>query len=246
MYFGDPYNIDLDGAKGNVVVYQPTIGDIVLIGEKKFYQTLNIFVTNTTQYRLPLWEAKPRIDWNELSDFELFLMLYSSIDKDAAKLIFGDLDFSKFVLCGKQVSEDTVSPILYNEESDIEINEDVYNHFCQYLRNVFNVFPEEKLTSDPIMKSWFIKKDQRQLAIDKEKEVKQENSIQSIISACINHPGFKYDLKGLRDVPVFQFYDSVKRLQVYESSRALMSGMYSGFVDASHIDANNYNFMRDV
>jgi len=48
MYFGEPYVIDLENTPGKVTVYSPTIGDIIEIGEKKFYQTLNIFICNTT------------------------------------------------------------------------------------------------------------------------------------------------------------------------------------------------------
>ena len=48
MYFGEPYHINLDSIPGEITVYTPTLGDIVEIGEKKFYQTLGIFVSNTT------------------------------------------------------------------------------------------------------------------------------------------------------------------------------------------------------
>lgn len=48
MYFGEPYVIDVEDAVGSITVYSPTIGDILLMGEKKFYQGLNIFICNTT------------------------------------------------------------------------------------------------------------------------------------------------------------------------------------------------------
>ncbi len=37
MFFGEPYIIDLENAVGTVTVYSPTIGDIVEIGQKRFY-----------------------------------------------------------------------------------------------------------------------------------------------------------------------------------------------------------------
>jgi len=40
--------------------------------------------------------------------------------------------------------------------------------------------------------------------------------------------------------------DSVQRLQIYESSTALMKGMYSGFLDTSKINKEELNFMRDI
>ena len=77
-------------------------------------------------------------------------------------------------------------------------------------------------------------------------EIESSSSIQALISSCINHPGFKYSLKDLKHVGVAEFYDSVKRLQVYEQSTALMKGMYSGFVDGSKLKATDYNFMREI
>jgi hypothetical protein len=67
-----------------------------------------------------------------------------------------------------------------------------------------------------------------------------------LISACINHPGFKYKLKELKEVGIVEFMDSVQRLQVYESTKSLMSGMYSGFADMSKVDKKLFNFMRDL
>lgn len=246
MYFGEPYVIDLEDAMGTVTVYQPTIGNIISLGEKKFYQTLNIFITNTTSHRLELWENK--LDWNVVSDFELFCMSYKNIDKNVSKLLFHNIDFSKFEVIKKEINGN-VSLIMYDFESETEINENVYHHFCQYLRNVFNTFPEEKITSDKIMKKWFIEKDKRQLAIDKQKAEKgklESQTIQPLISACVNHPGFKYKLHELKEVGVCEFYDSVKRLQVYENTTALMKGMYSGMIDGKKINAEDYNFMKKI
>lgn len=40
--------------------------------------------------------------------------------------------------------------------------------------------------------------------------------------------------------------DSVSRLQVYENTRALLSGSMSGFCDTSKVDRENFNFARDI
>ena len=45
MYFGEPYHINLDSAQGEVIIYSPTIGELIEVGEKRFYQTLNVFCT---------------------------------------------------------------------------------------------------------------------------------------------------------------------------------------------------------
>lgn len=250
LYFGEPYVIDLEGIPGSVTVYSPTIGDIIQIGEKRFYQNLNIFITNTTQYRVFLWDFG--VDWNDFSDFQLFTLLYNQIDPEVARLMFGDLNFANFqpLVKHKDLDDEQGEVILWSEEDQIEINSDVHNHFSQYLRNVFGMFPEEKITHDDILKQWYITKDKR--AIENAKKLaeagkkKPEQSMKSIVSAMVNHPGFKYKLKELKEVGVAEFYDSVKRLQVYEQSTALLKGMFSGFVDGSKIKPEEYNFMRDI
>jgi hypothetical protein len=246
MFFGDPYEVNVESAVGRFYLYQPTIGDILSLGEKKFYQTLNVFITNTTACRLMLWEMG--IDWCEFKDYHLFLMLFNQINPDAASLIFRDFDITTFEVM-KKTTDNGEELSLYNHELEIEINEEVYYIVSQYLQNCFNIFPERKITSNPVLKQWYINKDKRELENNKKLEEsgkKKDTSIQSVISACINHPGFKYKLKELRDVGVCEFYDSVKRLQVYESSTALMKGMYSGFIDAKSISPDAYNFMKDI
>ena len=247
MFCGQPYVIDLEDTPGKVVVYSPTMGDIINIGEKKFYQTLNVFVCNTTQYRAMLWDLK--IDWNEFPDFYLFIMLLSQADKEVTKLLFGDLDFSKFEQTYKRKDEDSPEElILWDAEDEIEINADVHNHFSQYLRAMFALNVEEKITTDNTLKSWYITKDKR--AMDNAEKLKKNeektSNLQTVISSLINHPGFKYKLSELKNVGVAEFYDSVKRLQVYEQSTALMKGMYSGFIDGSKLKPEDYNFMREI
>lgn len=241
MYFGEPYTIDEKDCEGSITIYEPTLGNIIELGENAFYSTLSIFTSNTTQYRAVLWDTG--IDWNDISDYDLFLMLYKGINPDASKLLFGDLDWSKFELTQKQTDE-LVKIVLYDQTTGIEVDENVYNHIHQYLQHMFTTFPENEFTKDKMLKEWWIRKDKIQA--EKDKNNHTSNSIQPIISACVNHPGFKYKLKELKEVGICEFYDSVKRLQIYENATACLKGMFSGFVDGSKISPSEYNFMKSI
>lgn len=248
LFFGEPYKINVEDAEGEIILSQPSIGDVVSLGEKRYYGTLNAFTTNTTAFRLQLWEQG--IDWNSISDFELFIMLIGTADKEIYQTFLPDIDFSNFGLYQKQLpnSEDKIK-VLYDADNKIEITEQVYFHISQYLRTVFNIFPEEKMTSDAIMKRWFIQKDKNELRnkeLKKKRGDEEDSGLLPLISACCNHPGFKYKSSELKELCVFQFYDSVKRLQIYESTTALQKGMYSGFMDTSKIKPEDYNFMRPI
>ena len=251
MYFGLPYEVDLPSCQGKFMIYQPTIGEIVEFGESKFYNTLNIFTTNTTSCRLMLWDMG--IDWTEYKDYHLFLLMFGQIDPDAAKLIFRDFDITKFQIMKKfaQNNEGEEEEILslYNPDLDIEINEEAYYNISQYLRYCFNINPPRKMTDDPILKQWYIRKDRQEFENNKKKEESgkvKSSSMQAVISACVNHPGFKYNLQQLKDVGVCEFYDSVRRLPTYETSIAILRGIYGGFVNSKEVKPDAYNWMKDI
>ena len=243
IYCGVPYVVDVPTAQGSIEITLPTVGDIVRVGHKKFFSTLNIFVTNTTSYRLLLW--KQGIDWNTLSDFELFCMLYQQIDDEITQMLFKDIKFSDFQLYSKKVGEQETI-VLYNRELDLEINEEVYQHIAQYLRIAFNTSPDEKITKDEGLKKAYIRKDESALRQAELTHTENDSSLQPLISACVNHPGFKYNLKEVMNISIYEFYDSVKRLQVYENSTALMKGLYSGMISGSDINPESYNFMKQI
>ena len=51
--------------------------------------------------------------------------------------------------------------------------------------------------------------------------------------------------RNVGHVGVCEFFDSVQRLQIYESATACMKGLYSGFVDGSKIKPEEYNWLKE-
>ena len=239
MYFGVPYKIAYEG--GKIEIKQPTIGNILYFGEREFYSMLNVFISNPTSYRLQLWQIG--VDWNNISDYELFCMLIKTLDVKSTKILFGDLDFRLFDLYGKKVDYTEVVT-LYNKEQQIEIDETTYKHIAAYLRLMFNIYPKTEKAKNKATKEAMIWEDELNLANSKKDSNK--STLLPLVSACVNHPGFKYKLEDLKDMGIVQFMDSVQRLQIYESTTALMKGMYSGMIDVKGLGNDALNFMRSI
>ena len=242
MYFGEPYTVKCE--VGEIQITQPTIGDILVFGESAFYSMLNTFVTNPTSHRLQLWDIG--IDWNKISDYELFCMFIKGLDNQATKLLFGDVDFQLFELCIKRSEDGTEVATLYNKPQNIELNEEAYSCMAEYLRLMFNIYPKVEKAKGKATKEAMIDEDRINLNVALKKQTKSKSMLLPLISACVNHPGFKYKLNELKEVGIVQFMDSVQRLQIYESTVALNSGMYSGMCDMSKVDKKLFNFMRDI
>lgn len=247
MYFGEPFEV------GNgITIYQPTVGKILEVGESDFYGTLYVFIANPTTYRVQLWDNG--IDWNKVSDYELFMMLVKSVRPEISSSLFGDIDFSAFEPYSKTIiktneegEEEEVSiPTLYNKDTEMELSEEDYTLIAEYLSVMFNIHPKIEHAKGKITKQSIIEEEKMNMEAKMAKGDVEESGLLSLVSACVNHPGFKYKLQELKDVGICQFMDSVQRLQVYEQSTAMLHGMMGGFVDSSKIKADSYNWMRSL
>ena len=137
----------------------------------------------------------------------------------------------------------------FNYEDAIVIDELVYKRMIKYLCTMFDLKFKVEHAKNKATKRAIIEEDEMNLKISEQKREKQEYSksfLLPLISALVNHPGFKYKTNELKDIGIYQFMDSVKRLQTYENATALLKGMYSGFVDAKKINQKELNWLKDL
>lgn len=242
MYYGLDYQVN-----ENITIHIPTIGEIIEFGEQRIYSSIAPFVGNPTSYRLQLWDMG--VDWNKISDFELFIMLVQGLNIEDTCLVFGETDFSKLKPYMKENTGDTKELVLYDPEQQLSIDEETYMHIREYVRLVFNQNPKVEKAKGKATKEAIIDEERMNLALEKKNGKKNigKSIYLPLISALLNHPGFKYKKDELKEVNLVEFMDSVQRLQVYESTRALMSGMYSGMLDTSKMNLNKeLNWLRDL
>lgn len=238
LYFGEDYIVN-----DRITIHQPSIQNIIDIGETNFYATIAPFTTNPTAFRVQLDDLG--IDWNDITDFELFALLIKTISLNNTKIFFDDIDFHSFDLVAKNIeTENGIEqiPILYSEKHDMEIDEETYLKIRKYLCYMFNVTLEEEHVKSKSLRKEILAKARADNA--KRLAEQKSSSLVEMISFALNHPGFKYKKNELRDICYIEFIDSIKRLQIYESTRALMQGNYSGFCDTSKIPEEMFNFMR--
>lgn len=254
MYFGEDYWVT-----DKICIKVPTIGDILEFGDSKFYSILNLFCSNPTSLRLQLWRIG--IDWNNISDFELFsqIIIKNLTPKDTC-LLFGDLNFSWFEYVHDNKKEcdllvyiprdESGNMIKIDYEDAIVIDELIYKKIIKYLCVMFNLHFKVEHAKNKATKEAMIWEDEMNLKNEEQKKKNRDYSksfLLPLISSMVNHPGFKYKTNELKEIGIVQFMDSVKRLQTYESVTALMKGIYSGFMDTSKINMQkDLNWLKDL
>ncbi len=235
MYFPG-YNFKVNK---NIEMISPTVGDIIEFGEEKYYSTVHSLSCIPSDMISTLWDMG--IDWEELDDFELFIMLSRSIDKEQTKLIFEDLDLSKMQMV---VNNETEDICLINEETNQVIDRIAYMKISAYLRKLHNIKPKIKKAKTKTTKKLLIELDRG----DKEKALKNnqhKSQLKPLISAMMRYPGFKYKSNELKECTLYEFMDTVQGAAIYISSTSLLQGSYSGFCDTSKINKEAFDWMRE-
>ena len=135
-------------------------------------------------------------------------------------------------------------------DPEIQIDEEIYTRMINYIRLMVNYYPKVEHAKNKSTKEALIWEDEMNAKNSEKLSANEKfapSTLFSLISAALNHPGFKYKKTELRNVGIFEFMDSVRRLQVYESTTSLMSGMYSGMLDTSKLKLDKeLNWARDI
>ncbi len=236
MYFGDPFKIN-----DNIIVYQPTIGDIINHGERKYYNMVHSLTCIPADMMSQLDDMG--IDYMAISDFDLFILLSRGLKKEETYLLFGDLDLSTFEPCIDNSNGET---ILYNKEKDITIDKLIHMKIVEYIRKMHNI-PKPKSrrhAANKTTKKILLEEDRKRL--QKMQNEPYKSQLKELISAMMRYPGFKYKKTELRECGLYEFMDTVQGAQIYVSTTALLSGMYSGMIDCSKINKKEFNWMRGL
>ena len=241
MYFGEDYAIN------GITISIPTIGDILEIREARFYQAVSPFLNNPTSIRVLLYDVF-KMDWNKTKDIEVFYIMSQMVkDKEPLKLLFKNISFEDFELINAKKNEfekDYKWLALVSPSQNILIYEDQYLEIAEFIRDMLNVHPKTEKAKGKTTKHWMLQEDRMKAEQNQNEENK--STLLPLVSACVNHPGFKYKLEELKQVNICQFMDSVQRIQKYEQGVAAMHGIYGGFVNAKDIPQDLINFMSDL
>ena len=140
----------------------------------------------------------------------------------------------------------------YDEDNNDEflLDEKTYMHIHEYLCALFDQYTKEEFTKGKTAKEWIIDEERRKQAKLKNEKNQGKSFLLPLVSGLVNHPGFKYKTSELRELGIYQFMDSVRRLQVYEQCTAFLKGMYSGMMDTSKMGdaerAESINWLKDL
>ena len=209
----------------NLFLRIPTVGEI-LEDEDKYYGIVSSLTATPFQYMVQLDDMG--IDYTQITDYQLFMMLFPMYAQSDLSLIFGDLDTSDFNV---YINQDDDSQVIYSPSNNIIIDELVYNDLSDMMRKI-NLF--EKVKSKPGNES------ARKYLLEKERKKQKRNAkkprfpyLEKMVIALVNTSEFPYNYETCMDLSIYKFNQSLQQIQRKIAFDNTMVGVYAGTVDTS-------------
>lgn len=207
----------------------PTVGEI-LRDEQSYYNTVFFLTATPYQYMVQLDDMG--IDYTQISDYELFMLLFPALARSDLSLIFGDLNTSDY-----NVYEDhsNSTRILYSPANgaDYKIDELVYQQLADTIRKINSM---EKVTFRPG------NEEAKRYLMEKERKRQQRNAgkpyeayLEKLVIALVNRPEFKYNYEETMNLSIYKFNQSLRQIQTSVTFDKTMIGVYAGTLDTSKI-----------
>lgn len=232
LYFGDPYVVNK-----YITIFQPTIGDIIEYGEREYYSMIQTLTAIPSEMKSTLWDAG--IDWTQISDFQLFIMLAPSLSQKQTEIVLGDIDLQRMKLVENPQNGE---PVLKDPISGAIIDELAYRTMSSYLCKLHNLTKKVEKAGNKFTKQVLIDEDRQK----KEYGAKQpyKSFLMPLISAVKVRQAYTKDY--VKNMGLNEFFDDLSRLQIIINTDALLSGAYSGMMDTSKIKKSQFNWMREI
>lgn len=219
----------------------PTVGEII-DNEEDYYTIVSICTAMPIDYMVMLDELG--FDFTEVSEYELFLMLFPCIQDickqshEKSELFLRDIDVSKFVL-GKD--EDTGDYVYVDTESGTVIDKRIHSKLSSIIRNIHKLKKDNRKPANSDAKEYMLDIARRRA---KRRTARIERSrLESLIVAMVNAKEFKYDFRSVRDLTIYQFNESVRQVIKRVDYDNYMFGICSGNLRAKDIDKDALNWL---
>jgi len=197
-------------------------------GENAYYGMVATLVATPRDLMVQLDDIG--IDFTELDDYELFIMLFGSLKEQDTSIIFGDLDLSRFDLTKNQENGEI---ILMNHESGATIDRAIHYQICQVIRKIHRLEHPKGKPANAAGKKYMIERARIKM---KRRSGKSESSqLEELIIALVNTEQFNYKFHEVLDLSIYQFNESVHQIVKKINFDHTMSGIYSGTISASDI-----------
>lgn len=209
-----------------IYVNFPTVREVLFeIGEKDYWTTVFAFVSTSSDLIAELDDKG--LDWEQVSDFDLFIMNFLLMNEKLIHIFLPTLEVSNFKLIE---NPDNQEINLYDPVNNITIDKNIFQMISDYIRFVHgfkknvvkagNAYTHRDLIDDA--------HDQKRWAQMRPKNNKSQ--LKAYLSYLIASLGYTKD--DVLDMQINFFFDIIKRTVAIETAKEMPFMLYTGMVES--------------
>lgn len=218
-----------------IKLHHPILQEIADYGEKEYFSLIRTICATPADQKVAIWDTL-HIYWDQVDEYELFLSMFQLLKDRDCKIIFPDLDLTKFQLVLNPTTKDMAL-----SDGECLIDRSIHFLLTQYLRTVHAIEKNVDVGYDEYTKDIMIEDDRDEAMIAARKGY--TSNLWPLISALTNSPEFKYRYDDVWTLPIGVFMDALKRVQKQKNYEHLMHGVYAGTIDTSKISKKEFNWI---
>lgn len=204
--------------------------------EDEYFGMVSIFTATPYDFMAELDDIG--IDFTELNEFDLFMLLSIGLAESDTSLLFEDLDFSLFK---RAVNEQNGNLVLIDREHDIVIDRGVLAEIAMALRKIHHIEPSRKKPGNEEAKKYMIERARKKRARNRKRNAASQ--LEQLIVALVNTEQFKYNYESVLDLSIYQFNESVAQVVTKIDYDNRMHGVYAGTVDIKHMSQDDLTWL---
>lgn len=230
---GEPFDVGV-----GIKLRQPTMREIAKFGESDYLSLVS--AVTSEPFDMPYFLDQMNIDFEKIKPFELFCILTANIPQSTSRLLFGDLDFTKFRVVMRK------GDIVLANGDGIIIDSIIRERIADNVRRM-HCLPKNILTSceNKFTHDLMIRQQKKNIdRAQRKRDLFGDNSQYAPLISSLACEWHSYD--KVLDLKVGQFFDSLVRMGYKQNANNLFHGLYSGTVSYKNIHKNELDWMRPI
>lgn len=219
----------------SISVLIPTVGEVV-DHEDEYYSIVSILTAMPVDLMCELDDSG--IDFTTINDYDLFLILFNSIQEMDTSLVFGDLDLSKFIL---GVNQQNGKPVMFNPDTGAVIDRLIHGRIAATLRKIHHLKKNKRKPGNQEAKDYMLER--ARIKKERNKHKSDFSELESLIVALVNTEQFKYNFEEARNMSIYQFNESLHQIVKKVDYEHKMHGLYSGTIDLKGLSQDELNWL---
>ena len=224
---------------GGIKIRMPTIKEIIEFGEKRYFGIVYIFASTSSDYKAQLDDAG--LNWEDVSDYDMFLRLFPVIREEDTSILFGNSDMKGFLLAK---DNNTGQIIYHNPKTDAKIDRTVYECMSGYICAMHNIEKVHEKAANAYTRKVMLMESRDKMEGTITKQYKSQ--FRNLAIAMANTPEFKSNYFETLDYPISIFMDCVKQVQQLKHFNYVMHGIYAGTVDSKKIPKAELTWIKQL